>query len=84
MCRCYPRKLTTKQVRDLVKPRVEKIDRARVEAARQALETKAQTIGATAPISLETPEDKEANARLIGDIAEFIPPKSRSVSLKRY
>ena len=77
------RKLTEKQVRDLVKPGVEKIDRARVEAARKALETKAQTIGASAPISLETPEDYERAAAALKEEAkkrkaETLTPEERT------
>lgn len=56
------RKLNRNQIRDIVKPRIERIDRERVEAAQQALEAAAQKIGAAAPISLETPEDYEKAA----------------------
>ena len=55
------RKLTREQVRETLRPRVEEIEKARIEAARKALEVEAEKIGAAAPISLETPEDlKEA------------------------
>jgi ParB family chromosome partitioning protein len=77
------RKLTSKQTRDLLKPRIEEIDRARVEAARQALEADAQEIGATAPISLETPEDYDRAAAALREEAkkrklEALTPEERT------
>lgn len=55
------RKLTSRETRELLKPKIEEIEQARVEAARQALEAEAEKIGAAAPI-LETPEDYEKAA----------------------
>jgi ParB/RepB/Spo0J family partition protein len=54
------RKLSTRQAEELIKPRREAIEKARVEAAKEA-------IGAAAPISvkLETPEDLEKAAETL-------------------
>lgn len=59
------RKLTSNQTRELLRPRVAEIERARVEAAKKALEEQAGKIGAAAPISLETPEDYEKAAEAL-------------------
>jgi len=77
------RKLTIRQVHDLVRPSVERIDKARVEAARQALEAKTQVLGAAAPISLETPEDYEKAATALREEAkkrrlESLTPEERT------
>lgn len=64
------RKLNRNQIRDIVKPRIERIDRERVEAAQQALEAQAEKIGAAAPISLETPEDYERAATALREEAK--------------
>lgn len=79
----FARKLTSKQTRDLLKPRIEEIERGRIEAARQALEAKNQTIGAAAPIALETPEDYERAAVALRREAQkqreaAIPPEERA------
>jgi len=52
-------------VRETLKPRVEEIEKARVEAARKALEAQAEKIGAAAPILMETPEDLEKAAEAL-------------------
>ncbi len=53
------RKLTRDETRELLRPRIAEIEKARVEAARKALEEQPEKVGARAPITLETPEDLE-------------------------
>lgn len=58
------RKLTGRETRMLLKPKIEEIEKARVEAARKALEAEAEKVGAAAP-TLETPEDYERAAEAL-------------------
>jgi len=58
------RKLTKEEIRQTLRPRLEEIERARVEAAQKVLQEQAEKLGARAP-TLETPEDYERAAEAL-------------------
>ncbi len=64
------RKLTTDETRKVMQPRLEEIEKARVQAAQQVLKTAPEKLGVATPISLETPEDLQRAAKALQEEAK--------------
>lgn len=64
------RKLTTDETRKVMQPRLEEIEKARVQAAQQALEIAPEKLGVATPISLETPQDLQRAAKALQEEAK--------------
>jgi len=59
----------TDATRKVMQPRLEEIEKARVEAAQRVLKTEPGKLGVATPISLETAEDLERAARALQEEA---------------